>query len=403
MLSPDYLLHISEGAEEIAETIHVNIINQIVKRIMLRMERGEYYMLTSQDRWQLETLQEAGFLLDDIQAELAKRTGAMQTEIAEAMEDAGVRAVLYDNKIYEAAGLSPKPLEQSPNLIRIAQSGYEATMGEWFNFTRTTATASQQAYIRACDTAYNLVASGAQSYSGAFLDAIKGLVSDGVYVQYDSGHRDTIETATLRAVRTGVSQNTARITNARMDEMGWDIVLVSSHMGARVTDAQDYTNHAWWQGKFYSKSGKDKRFPPFEVCGFGKIQGINGAGCRHSYGAGDGVHNPYEQYDTEENRKEYELQQRQRTLERRIRESKREVMGLKTALDNAPENGKIDFEREYQKQAALLQKRNQAYNEFCKENNLKKLSERITIAKWDRQQAAGARGAAKRWANAKNE
>ena len=399
MLSPNYLLHISEGAEEIASNIHVRIINQIVRRIMLRMERGEEYMLTSQDRWQIETLQEAGFLLDDIQAELSQLTGAMQTEVAEAMEDAGVRAISYDNKIYEAAGLSPKPLEQSPHLVRLAQSGYEATMGEWFNYTRTTATSAQTAFINACDTAYNLVSSGAQSYTGAFIDAINTLVSDGVYVQYDTGHRDTIETATLRAVRTGVSQTTAKITNARMDEMDWDIILVSSHLGARVTDEEDYTNHAWWQGKFYSKSGKDKRFPAFSVCGQGTVQGINGANCRHSYGPGDGEHNPYDQYDTEENLKEYELQQHQRTLERRIRDSKRQVMGLKTALDNAPEYAKIDFERAYQKQAALLQKRNQKYNEFCEENDLKKLSERIAVARWDRAQAAAARGAAKRWAS----
>lgn len=245
MLSPDYLLHISEGAEEIAETIHTNIINQIVKRIMLRMKRGEDYMLTSQDKWQLETLQEAGFLLDDIQTELAKRTGAMQEEIAQAIEDAGVRTIEYDNKVYESVGLSPKPMEQSPNLIRIAQAGYEATMGEWVNFTATTATASQQAYIRACDTAYTLVASGAQSYSGAFLDAINNLVRDGVYVEYDTGRRDTIETATLRAVRTGVSQTTAKITLARAKEMGVDLCLVSSHMGARP-------EHAEWQGKVYS-------------------------------------------------------------------------------------------------------------------------------------------------------
>lgn len=122
---------------------------------------------------------------------------------------------------------------------------------------------------------------------------------------------------------------------------------------------------------------------------------------RHSFSPYfEGMSNPYEQYDTEENLKEYELQQRQRTLERRIRDSKRQVMGLKTALDNAPENGRIDFEREYQKKAALLQKRNKAYNEFCEKNDLKKLSERITVAKWDRAQAAAARGAAKRWASA---
>ena len=73
-------------------------------------------------------------------------------------------------------------------------------------------------------------------------------------------------------------------------------------------------------------------------------------------------------------------------------------MGLKEAVDKAdtPE-GKALIEAEYQKKAALLQKRNDAYNNFCEENGLKKLNERVTIAKWDRKQAAKVRGAAKKY------
>ena len=51
---------------------------------------------------------------------------------------------------------------------------------------------------------------------------------------------------------------------------------------------------------------------------------------------------------------------------------------------------------EYQKQSALLKKRNKAYNEFCEQNDLKKRSERIAIAKWDRSQAEKARAAARK-------
>ena len=64
-------------------------------------------------------------------------------------------------------------------------------------------------------------------------------------------------------------------------------------------------------------------------------------------------------------------------------------------VDNATtDEGKALAEAKYQKQAALLQKRNKAYNDFCEEHDLKKRSERITIAKWDRKQAAKARAAA---------
>lgn len=398
MLSPEYLLRVSEGGEAIAENLHNDIIAKIVSRIATRLERGDNYILTAQDKWQIEVLQESGYLLEEIQNILAKSTGLMQTEIAEAMEDAGVRAINYDNSIYEAAGLSPAPLEQSPHLIRLMQRTYEATAGEWRNFTRTIAEEAQRSFIRACDMAYTQVASGGISYSQAFVDAVNGIVNDGVTVTYPSGHTDTIETATLRCIRTGIAQSTAQITLARMEEMDWDTILVSSHLGARVTDKNDFTNHFWWQGKFYSRSGRDSRFPPFSVCGMGHVQGIDGANCRHSIGPGDGEFNPYEQYDSEENQKEYELQQRQRTLERRIRESKRKCMGLKEGIDNAqaPES-KALLEAEYQKQSALLQKRNKEYNDFCKDNDLKKLNERITIAKWDRSQAAQSRAAARKY------
>ena len=98
MLSPDDLLHISEGAEEIAEKLHSDIVRRIVNRIMLRIGRGEDYLLTATDKWQIENLQSAGYLLEDIQQDIAKATKLQQTEIAEAMEDAGVKALDYDDK-----------------------------------------------------------------------------------------------------------------------------------------------------------------------------------------------------------------------------------------------------------------------------------------------------------------
>lgn len=397
MLTPEYLLHAVEPAEEIADQLHTDIVNRIVERILIRFKRGDSYILTPVDKWQIETLQQAGFLLDDIQKTIAAATGKMQSEIAEAMEDAGVRTLEYDDAIYRAAGLNPVPVQQSPYMIRLMQRDYEATLGEWRNFTHISKHAVHNLFVEACDTAYHQAMSGSVSHSQAVLEALETIVEGGVYVKYPGGRKDTIETATARAVRTGISQASGNITDARMEEMDWDIILVSSHLGARVTDAEDYTNHYWWQGQFYSKSGKDKRFPPYSVCGFGKIQGIHGANCRHSHGPGDGVHNPFEHYDSEENRKMYELEQRQRELERRIRKTKRETMNWKKAADVETDPvRKAQIEEKYQQKAALLQKQNEAYNNFCKETGLKKQNDRIRIAKWDRKQAAQARAAAKK-------
>ena len=92
-----------------------------MERIAIRLDRGDDYILTARDKWQIEVLQDAGFLREDIEKSIAKYTGLMQTEIAEAMEDAGVKALDYDNEVYRAAGLSPLPLGQSPHLIRLMQ------------------------------------------------------------------------------------------------------------------------------------------------------------------------------------------------------------------------------------------------------------------------------------------
>lgn len=139
MLSPDYLARIAEGSEEIASQLHTYIIRQIIDRMMIRIGRGDDYLLTSSDRWRIQVLQDAGYLLEDITAELSKYTKRQEKEIKAAMEDAGIKALEYDHRIYEAAGLSPMPLTQSPALIRLMERNYLATLGEWKNYTRTTA------------------------------------------------------------------------------------------------------------------------------------------------------------------------------------------------------------------------------------------------------------------------
>ena len=394
MLDPNYLLHISEGAEEIAEQLHSEIVKRIVNRIMLRIGRGDDYILTATDKWQIENLQQAGYLLEDIQQEIAKATKLQQTEIAEAMEDAGVKALDYDDKIYRDVGLSPTPLTQSPELIRLMQRNYEATLGEWSNFTRTTAERAQRLFLSELDRAYNLVSTGALSYTQAVKEVLNNIVTDGVTITYPTGHTDTIEAATLRAVRTGISQATAQIQTARMDEMDINLVITSSHLGARPS-------HQEWQGKVFSRSGGGK-YPPFEEStGYGTVSGLCGANCRHSFSPFfEGMDNPFEQYDSEENKKQYEKEQYQRALERRIRKTKREVMGLKAGVDSIKDDkAKFAADMDYQRKAALLAKQNAAYRDYCERNNLRPLSDRIQIAKWDRQQAAAARGAAQRYEN----
>lgn len=272
----------------------------------------------------------------------------------------------------------------------ILEDTYQRTAGTVHNFTRTTAQASQQRLITALDTAHMRVMSGATSYTQAVQETVASIVGEQTKVAYPTGHIDTIETAVLRAVRTGVAQASGNMAIQGMEDRNWDVVLVSAHIGARYGDGgENPSNHFWWQGKFYSRTGKTPDLPLFvESTGYGTGEGLCGWNCGHSFGPGDLRHNPYTQFDAEENKKAYDLSQKQRAMERRIRHTKEKLIGLRKAVDGAEDaTVKAALEDKYTKAAKLLERQNLAYNAFCQENNRKRLADRIQVAKWTRDDA----------------
>lgn len=406
MLDPEYLRNVAEGSEKIASDLHDYIIDRLVIRILRRIGKGKDYILSGTDRWSIETLQESGYLLEEITAELAKRTKLQKKEIKASMEEAGVKALEYDHKVYTDAGLSPMPLEQSPGLIRIMERNMLATLGEWDNFTRTTAETAQRTYITACDLAYNKVMTGATSYAQAVREAVEMAIDSGAVIIYPTGHKDTLETATARAVRTGIAQATGDIALKRMEEMDWDIILVSAHVGARTGDGgQNPSNHLWWQGQYYSRTGIDKRFPDFkESTGYGTGEGLCGWNCRHSFGSGTGrsEDNPYKEINQADNYKAEQAQKRQRLLERRIRSTKRAVMALQDAVQNTKDDAaRFELQQLMERKSYLLERQSTAYSQYCKDNNLKPQNERLQMAKWQREQVRKARADAKLYKDAK--
>ncbi len=107
---------------------------------------------------------------------------------------------------------------------------------------------------------------------------------------------------------------------------------------------------------------------------------------RHSFGPYyEGQENPYKDIMTADNIRMEKLEQRQRTLERRIRKTKREVMGLQEAVDKCQdEAAKNDLQQTLDRKSYTLQRQNKAYRDFCKDNNLRQLPERLQIAKQHR-------------------
>lgn len=401
MITPEQFQEIGETLLPLLDDLTEWIARDMIERFMIRFGRGEEKLLTGTDEWQAWVLKQAGGNLDEIQKALAKSTGKSQQEIAKIFKDSGIQAAKADA---EAAAVTFSGL--SSGMMAIIADAYERTVGEISNITRTTASATNQAFIDICDAAYWKVRTGAQSYTAAMLEGIKELGQVQPIVRYPSGHKDTLEVAVLRCIRTGVAQSSGNMTIQQCKDMGWNHVLVSQHLGARVSDTDPIADHAGWQGKVYCIDGKDAQFDNLlDATGYPENPlGLCGYNCRHSFtpflpGVSQNHNKPI---DTEANRRAYELSQTQRAMERRIRAQKRKCTALHTAVKNCEDPaGKAKLQEKYTQSAKHLQDQNAAYAKFCEENDLKPYHERLAVAGWDHSAASTASAAARQsWTSA---
>lgn len=401
MIAPEQFQEIGETLLPLLDELTEWIIQDMIERFMIRFGRGEGKLLTGTDEWQAWVLEQAGGNLDEIQKALAKSTGKSQEEIAKIFKESGIQAAKADA---EAAAVTFSGL--SSGMMAIITDAYERTLGEISNITRTTAGATNQAFIDICDAAYWKVRTGAQSYTAAMLEGVKALGQVQPIVRYPSGHKDTLEVAVLRCIRTGVAQSSGNMTIQQCKNMGWNHVLVSQHLGARVSDTDPVADHAGWQGKVYCIDGKDAQFDNLlDATGYPENPlGLCGYNCRHSFtpflpGVSRNNNKPI---DTEANRRAYELSQTQRAMERRIRAQKRKCTALHTAAKNCEDPaGKAKLQEKYTQSAKRLQDQNAAYAKFCEENDLKPYHERLAVAGWDHSAASTASAAARQsWTSA---
>lgn len=401
MITPEQFQEIGETLLPLLDDLTEWIARDMIERFMIRFGRGEKKLLTGADEWQAWVLEQAGGNLDEIQKALAKNTGKSQQEIAKVFKGSGIQAAKADA---EAAAVTFSGL--SPRMMAIITDAYERTVGEISNITRTTAGATNQAFIDICDAAYWKVRTGAQSCTAAMLEGVKALGQLQPTVRYPSGHKDTLEVAVLRCIRTGVAQSSGNMTIQQCKDMGWNHVLVSQHLGARVSDTDPIADHAGWQGKVYCIAGKDAQFDNLlDATGYPENPlGLCGYNCRHSFtpflpGVSRNNNKPIA---TEANRRAYELSQTQRAMERRIRAQKRKCTALHTAVKNCEDPAaKAKLQEKYAQSAKRLQEQNAAYTKFCTDNDLKPYHERLAVAGWDHSAASTASAAARQsWTSA---
>ena len=351
MLSPEYFYGKSDKLIEMYQNLEDWIIQDIANRLM---KAGEISGTVDREVWKL---QQMGLHNEEIVSRVAKLSKMSHAEIRRLLKDSVMTSFSDDADVLQRYGEV-----QPPNIHEAALMAANAEMvkvsGELDNLTRTTMLQSQKDLLNLLNEVDYRVASGLQSYSSAVCEVLDRYARSGVIIDYPTGAKRTLEAAVRCCVVTSMNQTAAQVTNQYIVEGGIEYVLVSAHMGARHNEQNPtgVESHDYWQGKVYKITGSDPDAPNLlEATGYdidpktgkGRVVdplGLHGYNCRHSHKPWDkSLRNPYvdengnPKIDIHESQDLYDKQQKQRQMERSIRQTKRELLAKQMELDGIAE------------------------------------------------------------------
>jgi hypothetical protein len=414
MLTPDYFYGKSDKLIEMYQELEDWIISDIAMRLI---KSGKMSGTTDRELWKL---QQMGLHHTEIVKRISQITGKSRDEVRRLLRDSVMTSFSDDAEVLKRLGDIQTPLQNNAAIMAM-NAEMMKTFGELNNLTRTTMLQTQRDLLNMLNEVDYRVASGMQSYNSAICEVLDRYAQSGVVIDYPTGARRSLEAAVRCCVVTSMNQTAAQVTNQYIAQKGIEYVLVSAHMGARHSKKfpDGIPSHDHWQGKVYKIVGSDKDTPNLlDATGYtvdpktgqGRVVdplGLHGYNCRHSHKPWDkSLRNPYVDADgnpkinVHESQELYEKQQQQRSMERAIRQTKRELLAKQAELSGIAETDVKDMlQPQYDKLAYKLWMQNQKYKQFCADNELQTQADRIKVAGFKKKQSAVANGRATAYSN----
>ena len=425
MLPPDYFTNKEDRLLELYRQLENFILKDITRRLL---SAGE--MTATADRliWKLQQMGESQAAIEQ---KLRKLTGLTQKELRSLLQDAVLTSWEDDRATLGQLGIDLSNPLKNAAVIRVMDAEFKKSLGELTNLTRTTMNQAGNDLINMLDEADLRVTAGVQSYSAAVCDILDRYAGKGIEVSYPTGAKRTLESAVRMVVVTSMNQTAAQVTNQYIVEGNIEYVLVSAHPNARTGSKGQpaFSSHMDWQGLPYKIVGSDPGFPNLEEktgyridpkTGQGTvthITALHGVNCRHGHRPwAKELKNPWRdsegnlldgngnRLDDETVKKNYQLSQKQRAMERSLRAWKRKLIVKEQEISGVAETDvKEILQRDYDRMAYQLTQKNKAYNDFCKANDLQTQYDRIKVADFGREQTKQANQGARRYKKEKEE
>lgn len=379
MLTEQDFLKIEKQANKIYADLELQIIEEIATRIA---NFGYANTVVLND---VKIAQEMGILYENIVQLVASYNNTSYEKVQEIFEKAGAETIKKDDLIYKEAGLNPVPMKQSRPIMQLMSATIEKTAGNLQNLCMTTANIAQTQFYNAINMSYMEVSTGVKSYTQSFIDALRGIAQQGAVIEYpNSGVKRSIESAVRMNIITSVNQTCGQLQELRANEVGWDLMEITAHSGARP-------EHANWQGKIVSLSGQRGYLSKKDI-GYGTATGFKGVNCKHDwYPYYKGSTRSYTQKELNKWKNEkvtyngkkiskYDATQEQRKIERAIRQDKKELVAQQKLLTSNNKDINIEeVQAEIRNIKAKQKEHNDILNNFLDQTGFRKDYSRLVI------------------------
>lgn len=356
---------------EDVEAVYMGVVDQLIKNIAKHFASGQDWELA---KWEVRKITELNAVADEnakiinagtktvpkkIAEAVAKVSGLALSDVEAAIQKAineGALSALPESRVGDVlSDLAAQAVDQA-NLVNTVM--LDSSKTAFLQVVNDTVFYEDQ-YLLADEKAALLremgeytysVASGAEARQDALKRAIAKMADRGIYGFVDrGGHHWSPEAYINMDIRTTLHNTAIQTIRQRQADFGSDIFQVSTHAGARPLCYPYQGKFYSWggdEGEFTDGNGRKHKYRSIRDTSYGEPAGLFGINCGHyplpqiprvTIPSND------KREKKDENEKEYLESQKQRALERAIREAKRKQLAYETAgLDDAAKDmGKI--------------------------------------------------------------
>jgi len=368
-ITPEQLNMFTEPVIDIYRALEDEVFEMIAKRLKTSKDITKDNVLD----WQVDKMNQLRLVNEDTVKALSEASGKSEKEIKKVIEKVSRETIKsVDDELKDIYD----PLEMPSHIDRVMESFVNQTFREFDNFVNQTlidtnygrGTVSKM-YRKIVEESTGKVLTGLKTTNQAIAETVIEWSRKGIDTAFvdRGGNVWHLERYAETVIRSTVNRTYNELRMSRMEDYDIDLVLVSS-----LPDPREICSEI--QGKVASikePSENTSKYPSIYEFGYGTASGIRGINCRHQFFPFvDGVmENNQPQYSESEMAHNRELRERQRYLERQIRQAKRELKLAEIIGD----------EETIQAKKKLLRNRQARIREFVAEHDLTRRYDRERV------------------------